>query len=98
QLLSKGDILLIRRLFNGHVHRLRGDTKTISVTADSIVCSVGNVDITAHSCKLTFGTKTVNLIGDAAYELYATMALAGVPSEGAAGTMFWGLSPLGWPN
>jgi hypothetical protein len=93
-LLSTGDMLLIRRLFNGHFHRLRGDTKTISVTADAIVCSVGNVDITAHSCKLTFGTKTVNLIGDAAYELYATMALAGVPSEGAAGTMSESLAHL----
>jgi hypothetical protein len=55
---------------------------------------VGNIDITAHSCKLTFGTKTVNLTGDAAYELYATMALAGVPSEGAAGTISESLSHL----
>ena len=29
----------------------------ISVTADAIVCGIGNVDITTHSCKLTFGAK-----------------------------------------
>jgi hypothetical protein len=80
--LSTGDTVLIRRLFNGHFHQLRGDTKPISVDANAIVCSVGNVDLTAHSCKLTFGSKTINLTGDKAYELYATMSQAGVPSEG----------------
>ena len=46
--LSTGDKLLIRRLFNGHFHQLRDDTKVISVEANAIVCSVGNVDLTAH--------------------------------------------------
>ena len=68
--LSTGDTVLIRRLFNGHFHQLRGDTKVISVEANATVCSVGNVDLTAHSCKLTFGGKTINLTGDRAYELY----------------------------
>jgi len=61
--LSTGDKLLIRRLFNGHYYQLRGDTKVISVEANAIVCSIGNVDITSHSCKLTFGGKTINLTG-----------------------------------
>ena len=43
--LSTGDKLLIRRLFNGHYYQLRGDTKVISVEANAIVCSIGNVDI-----------------------------------------------------
>ena len=92
--LNTGDTVLLRRLFNAHFHQLRGDTKTSSITADTIVCSVGNVDITAHSCKLTFGAKTANLNGRAAYELYTTMAQAGVPSEGAAGTTSESLSHL----
>ena len=92
--LSTGDIALIRRLFNGHFHQLRGDTKPISVEANAIVCSVGNVDLTAHSCKLTFGGKTINLTGDKAYELYATMSQAGVPSEGSAGAVHESLSHL----
>ena len=36
--LSTGDTLLIRRLFNGHFHRLRGDTNVISIEANAIVC------------------------------------------------------------
>ena len=92
--LSTGDTVLIRRLFNGHFHQLRGDTKVISVEANAIVCSVGNVDLTAHSCKLTFGGKTINLTGDKAYELYATMSQAGVPSEGSAGAVHESLSHL----
>ena len=46
--LSTGDKLLIRRLFNGHYYQLRGDTKVISVEANAIVCSIGNVDITSR--------------------------------------------------
>ena len=92
--LSTGDKLLIRRLFNGHYYQLRGDTKVISVEANAIVCSTGNVDITSHSCKLTFGGKTINLTGDAAYQLYATMSQAGVPAQGSAGEIHESLSHL----
>lgn len=91
--LSTGDKLLIRRLFNGHYYQLRGDTKVISVEANAIVCSIGNVDITSHSCKLTFGGKTINLTGDAAYQLYA-MSQAGVPAQGSAGEVHESLSHL----
>ena len=91
---NTSDTLLTRRLFNGHFHQLRGDTKMISVMADAIVCSVGIVDITAYSCKLTFGAKTVNLTGRAAHELYATMAEAGVQSQNTANALSEGLSHL----
>jgi hypothetical protein len=89
-----GDTLLMGRLFKGHFHQLRGDTKVISVKANAIVCSVGNVDLTSPSCKLTFDAKTINLTGRAAYELYATMSQAGVPSEGSAGEVHETLSNL----
>ena len=92
--LHTSETLLIRRLFNGHFHQLRADTKPISVEADAIACSIGNVDITPHSCKLTFGRKAINLTGDAAYALYATMSQAGVPSEGSAGAVHQSLSHL----
>jgi hypothetical protein len=91
---NTSDTLLTRRLFNGHFHQLRGDTKMISVMADAIVCSVGIVDITAYSCKLIFGAKTVNLTGRAAHELYATMAEAGVQSQSTANALSEGLSHL----
>jgi hypothetical protein len=66
----------------------------IAVTADSVVCRASDVDITARSCRLGFGAKTVTLLGRRAHELGATIAEAGVVSEGAAGTIFESLTHL----
>src|SRR5512139_241399 len=66
----------------------------IVVTADKIVCRTSNVDITARSCDITFGKKSRTLNGSTANEIFATMALAGVPSEGAAGSVLEGLTKL----
>jgi len=68
--------------------------KTISVQADKIVCRTSSVDLTARSCELTFGTTVKTINGHAANEVYATEALAGVPSDGAAGSSFENLSKL----
>jgi hypothetical protein len=65
--------------------------KKISVTADSIVCRI-NVDITARSCELTFKKATHTIKGREANELYATEVFAGLPSDGAAGSIFESLS------
>jgi hypothetical protein len=78
---------------------LKGDTNfpykgKISVTAEKIVCRTSNVDITARSCEVTFKTKKQTLNGREANELFATEAVAGVPSEGAAGSNFESLSKL----
>ena len=77
----------------------KGDTNfpfkgKISVTAEKIVCRTGNVDITARSCEVTFKTKKQTLNGREANELFATEALAGIPSNGAAGSNFESLSKL----
>lgn len=83
-----------------------GDTNVsysgkIIVTADKIVCRISDVDITARSCELTFTSesgkgpsKMRTIKGREANELYATEALAGVPSDGAAGSIFESLSKL----
>jgi hypothetical protein len=68
--------------------------KTIVVTADRIVCRAGNVDITQRSCEVSFGKKTRTVNGSTANEIFATEALAGVRSDGAAGSMFESLSKL----
>ena len=68
--------------------------QTIDVKADKVVCRASNVDISAHSCELTFGPKTRNLTGRAAHELYATLIESGVPADGAAGSVFESLSAL----
>jgi hypothetical protein len=69
-------------------------TRKIIVTADKIVCRTSNVDITARSCELTFKGKTRSLKGREANEIFATEVMAGVPSDGAAGSNFESLSKL----
>jgi hypothetical protein len=68
--------------------------KKITVKADSVVCRASNVDISAHSCELAFGSRKLSRTGRAAHELYATLIEAGVSPEGAAGSMFAGISKL----
>ncbi len=69
-------------------------TAKILVTADKIVCRTSNVDVTARSCEVTFKTSTKTLKGREANELYATEAMAGIASDGAAGSNFESLSKL----
>jgi hypothetical protein len=92
--LSGHDKSVLARLFDGHTNVPFPANKQISVQVDDIDCSAGDVDVTMHSCTLTFGAKTANLTGRKAHELYATMVEAGVPSEGAAGRVHESLSHL----
>jgi hypothetical protein len=68
--------------------------KTITITADSIVCRISNVDITARSCELTFDGRKQIIRGRRASEVFATAAVAGVAADGAAGSVFESLSKL----
>ena len=68
--------------------------KKITIVADKIVCRVSNVDLTSRSCELTFKGKKQTIGGRRASEVFATEALAGVPSDGAAGSIFESLSNL----
>jgi hypothetical protein len=85
---------LMARIFDGHANFSYPAGQKIEVDAKSIVCRAGDVDITARSCVLTFGARTVNIAGRRANELYATMIEAGVPSDGAAGTIYESLTSL----
>jgi hypothetical protein len=69
-------------------------TKKILVTADKIVCRVSNVDITARSCELTFKGAKQTISGRRASEIFATEAMAGIPADGAAGSVSESLSKL----
>jgi hypothetical protein len=68
--------------------------KPIVVTADKIVCRSGNVDITVRNCEVTFGKKVKTVNGPTANEIFATLALSGIPPDGAAGSNFESLSKL----
>lgn len=90
--LSNADKAAVAALFDGKTGKTYKNK--IVVTADKIVCRTSNVDIAARSCELTFGATVKKLTGRAANEIYATEAMAGVPSDGAAGSIFESLSKL----
>jgi hypothetical protein len=84
--LSASDKKTIASLFDGNTKA----GKTLTVAADSVQCKISNVDITARRCELTFktGKRSVMVKGRAANEIDATLAVAGVDAEGAAGSFY----------
>jgi hypothetical protein len=66
----------------------------ILVNAARVQCRESNVAINDWSCELTFGARTVRLTGMAAHEVLATLGENGVPSDGAAGSIYWGVLNL----
>jgi hypothetical protein len=93
-LVSTHDKKIMARMLNGNLGFSFPKNKKILVRAAAVVCRASDVDITLHSCTLTFGKKTAALKGREAHELFATVAEAGVPSKGAAGSIYESLSQL----
>lgn len=86
-----GRIRLLRLLYD----RAFGGSQTqIVVKADAVTCRAGDVDLKAFGCTVAFGTRTVTLKGRQAAELHAMLIEAGVPSAGAAGTLFESVKTL----
>lgn len=90
--LSPLDKVTVAALFDGETGKVAA--KKISVTADKIMCRTSNVDLASRSCELTFKGGKHSLKGREASELFATMALAGIAPEGAAGSNIAGVSKL----
>jgi hypothetical protein len=88
------DRAVLRQMFNGRAAVTFPIGQKIEVRADSVVCRVGNVDITQHDCTLTFGNRTVREEGRLAHELYTTLIEVGVRSEGAAASLHLALTAL----
>jgi hypothetical protein len=88
------DRAVLARLFGGHTNFRYPANRTFLVSADKIDCRVSNVDIIERSCELTFGTRNRTITGRDANELYATLEMVGVPSDGAAGTIHEGVMQL----
>jgi len=93
-LLSASDKRVIAHLFSGAGNFVPAANKKFSVTADSVVCRVSGVDITARLCKLAFKSGTRTLKGRDANEINATLVAAGVAAEGAAGSTIESVSQL----
>ena len=92
--LGSFDRRAMARLFGGNSRVSFPPNRTISVTADSISCRTSNVDITSRRCELAFEASKRVLTGREANELNATLAVAGVASEGAAGSIIEGVTKL----
>jgi hypothetical protein len=93
-LVARAEKDIMARLLNGNLVLSLLANRAISIRADKVVCRASNVDISSHSCALTFATRTVNLQGRRAHELFATIYEVGVPPDGAAGTISEALSRL----
>jgi hypothetical protein len=92
--LSTPDKKAVAALFDGNAALAITTKKQLLVKADSVLCKVGNVDITSRSCDLVFSNGKRSVKGRAANEIYATLAVAGVDGDGAAGHIFRGVTRL----
>ena len=88
------DERVLRRLFAGNTNFGFTPGRKISVTADSIECRTGHIDITMRTCDVTFSVGKRSLRGRQANELSATAKLAGAASEGTAGSSIESFSRL----
>ncbi len=68
--------------------------RKIVVKADAVAYRISDVDVTGKACTLTFGKQTASLSGREAQALYATLIEAGVPSSGAAGSIYESVKTL----
>ena len=93
-LLTANEKKVMALMLNGNLSFSFPMNKKISVQADNIVCRASDVDITVHSCDLTFGKKMASLKGRSAHELFATLREVGVAPGAAAGTIFESLTQL----
>jgi hypothetical protein len=90
--LSAADKKTVAALFAGSTNV--GGSKKIAVTADKVTCRTSNVDLTSRSCEVTTKNGKRTMKGREANELFATMALAGIAADGAAGSNFESVSKL----
>jgi hypothetical protein len=90
--LTNNDKAILASLLDGKA--VASSKGKIQVDADAVICHAGDVDIASFGCELTFGTKQVQLTGRKANELFATIGEAGVPPDGAAGTIYEGLHAM----
>ncbi len=94
-LLSADEKKMIAGLLDGGAAGGNAPGKKSSIMADSILCKASNVDLPARSCEIIFKTgPRASVKGREANEVFATLAMAGVAPEGAAGSMIENLSKL----
>lgn len=61
---------------------------TITFQVDEVQCRQGHVELQEHSCRITYGGAVTTLGGEEGAGILAEMIVAGVPGQGAAGSMY----------
>ena len=85
---------VLARFLKGETNfTLPPSVRQITVKADKVTCRLSDVDITQHSCTLSFGAAAKTETGGLGQGLLATMIENGVQSDGAAGTIYYSVSP-----
>jgi hypothetical protein len=64
----------------------------ITFHVNEVHCQLGDVDLTRHSCRITYGAHVTVLNGEEGANILANMALAGVMGDGAAGTIHYDIT------
>jgi hypothetical protein len=82
----------IAHIFDGNL--TGAGVAPLTVSASKVLCRTSNVAIDTRSCTLTFGSTTATIAGRLANELFATLVENGVAPQGAAGSIYAGLSSL----
>lgn len=93
-LLTAANKALLAQYLDGHPGAPHPAGLVIHLNTGAIACRAGDVDLAMHECTIHYGLHTLTLTGRSAHELYATMAEAGIPSDGAAGSIFEGVNDL----
>jgi hypothetical protein len=84
--LAQKHILL--RFLGGQTSFLSSNA-TFSFHVDEVHCQHGDIDLTKHSCKITYGAHVTALNGEEGANILANMDMAGVMGDGAAGTFHY---------
>jgi hypothetical protein len=92
--LTKAERTLLLGYLDGKAGTAHTKGQKVRVTVKSIQCQTSDVDLTERQCELMFGKTRVAVRGRQAEALNATLALLGLPEEGAAGSIYYGLTSL----
>ncbi len=92
--MSAAEKTLLASYLDGNAAAAHAPGQRVGVRSDGVTCRASDVDIAAYSCTLYFGEAEIALEGRAAQNLFATLAEVGVPSDGAAGSIYEGVTKL----
>lgn len=92
--LTKAEKTLLQGYLDGKAATAHTKGQKVQVTVKSIKCSTSELDLTERQCELMFGKTRVAVRGTQAQALNATLALLGLPEQGADDSIRYSLNSL----